>query len=72
MSVSSVAAVGAVDASVTSVSLKATATLTVVASSASAVPLTSFTKSRPFDNVSLILYVYWAYPVVSGIEPVTV
>ena len=37
-----------------------------------AVPLTSFTKSRPLDNSSWILYTYPAYPVVSGIAPFTV
>ena len=71
-SVSSVAVVGAVLASVPSASVNATATLTVVASVPRAVPFASFTKSRPADNSSWILYTYSEYPVVSGIEPVTV
>ena len=68
----SVAVVGAVLASVTPVSLNATFTLTVVAPSPRAVPFASFTKSRPVDNSSWILYTYSSYPVVSGITPVTV
>ena len=54
--VSSVAVVGAVVASVTSASVNATATLTVVAPSPRAVPFASFTKSRPLDNSSWIMY----------------
>ena len=54
--VSSVAVVGAVLASVTSASVNATATLTVVAPSPRAVPFASFTKSRPLDNSSWIMY----------------
>ena len=67
---SSVAVVGAVLASVAP--LNATVTLTVVAPSSRAVPAAPFTKSRPADNSSWILYTYSAYPVVSGITPVTV
>ena len=67
---SSVASVGAALASVAS--LNATVTLTAVASVPSAVPFASFTKSRPTDNSSWILYTYPAHPVVSGIAPVTV
>lgn len=63
-----VASVGAVLASV--VSINATVTFTLFPSQA--VPFASFTKSRPVDNVSWILYTYPAYPVVSGIAPVTV
>ena len=66
----SVASVGAVPASVAF--LNATVTLTVVASVPRAVPFASFTKSRPVDNSSWILYTYSSYPVVSGITPVTV
>ena len=69
--VSSAAVVGAVPA-LTLVSLNATVTLTVVSPVSRAVPFTSFTKSRPFDNSSRIVYTYWSYPVVSGTEPVTV
>ena len=69
---SSVAVVGVVPASVTPVSLNATVTLTVVAPSSRAAPVASFTKSRPLVNSSWILYTYSAYPVVSGITPVTV
>ena len=54
--VSSVAAVGAVPSPVIP-SPNATVTLTVVAPVSRAVPFASFTKSRPFDNVSWILYV---------------
>mgnify|MGYP001725231099 CR=1 FL=1 len=75
MTVSSVAVVGAVLASVPSVN----ATLTATLLSVQAVPFASFTKSRPLDNSSwimywssLILYTYESYPVVSGIAPVTV
>lgn len=67
---SSVASIGAVLASVAS--LNATATLTFVAPVSRAAPFASFTKSRPADNSSWILYTYSAYPVVSGITPVTV
>ena len=62
------ASVGAALASVPPVNATLTATLLPV----QAVPLTSFTKSRPLDNSSWILYTYPAYPVVSGIAPVTV
>lgn len=67
-----VAVVGAFTASVTPASLNATFTLTVVAPASRAVPFASFTKSRPFVNVSWILYTYCSYPVVSGTEPITV
>ena len=52
---SSFAVVGAVPSSVTSVP-NATFTLTVVAASPRAVPVVSFTKSRPVDNSSWIMY----------------
>ena len=64
------AVVGVVPAGDTVSSLNATVTLTVLP--LTAVPFASFTKSRPFDNVSLILYTYSEYPVVSGTEPATV
>jgi len=51
----SVAVAGAVPASVTP-SPNATFTLTVVAPSLRAVPVASFTKSRPLDNTSWIMY----------------
>ena len=70
--VSSVAVVGAVPLSVTPASVNATFTLTFVASAPRAVPFASFTKSRPFDNSSWIVYTYWPYPIVSGTEPLTV
>ena len=66
------ATVGVVPAAVTLLSVNATVTLTVVAPASRAVPFASFTKSRPVDNSSWILYTYCAYPVVSGIEPFTV
>ena len=66
------AVVGVVPAGDTVASLNATFTLTVVAPASRAVPFSSFTKSRPLDNVSWILYAYSEYPVVSGTEPVTV
>ena len=53
---SSVASFGAVPASETPASLNATVTLTVVAPSPRAVPVASFTKSRPVDNSSWIMY----------------
>lgn len=43
-------------ASVTPVPLNATVTLTVVAPSPRAVPFALFTKSRPVDNSSWIMY----------------
>lgn len=70
--VSSVAVVGAVPLSVTPAAVNATFTLTVVALASRAAPFASFTKSRPFDNSSWIVYTYLSYPVVSGTEPVTV
>ena len=67
----SVAVVGAVPAAATPVSLNAIVTFTSFAVSRAS-PLAFFTKSRPVDNVSWILYTYSSYPVVSGIEPFTV
>ena len=67
----SVAVVGAVPAAATLVSLNAIVTFTSFALSRAS-PLAFFTKSRPVDNVSWILYTYFSYPVVSGIAPVTV
>ena len=67
----SAAVVGAVPTAVTPVSLNAIVTFASVALSRAS-PSAFFTKSRPVDNVSWILYTYSAYPVVSGIEAVTV